>query len=163
VIELETARLRLVAYTAAMARAEVGELERLIDAAVPGEWLEGDIHAVLPLYAARAAADPAELGFGPWLVVERASRTVVGDAGFLGKPGADGTIELGYRIISAYTRRGYGFEAARALVDWALSQPGVDRIVAGCAPDNAPSIRILEKLGMRRVGSKRGELRWELR
>ena len=49
------------------------------------------------------------------------------------------------------------------MVEWALAQRGVERIVAGCDPDNAASIRVLEKLGFERAGTDaEGQLRWVL-
>ena len=51
-------------------------------------------------------------------------------------------------------QQGYASEAVRALIHWALAQPGVSRIVAACSADNAPSVRILEKLGMRRLDGR---------
>ena len=50
--------------------------------------------------------------------------------------------------------------AAAALIDWALSQPEVRVLVAGCRPDNVPSIRTLERAGFHRSGEADGEIRW---
>jgi RimJ/RimL family protein N-acetyltransferase len=48
------------------------------------------------------------------------------------------------------------------VVEWGLDQPGVERIVAKCDPDNFPSMRVLEKIGMKRVGQSDGQLLWEV-
>jgi RimJ/RimL family protein N-acetyltransferase len=48
-------------------------------------------------------------------------------------------------------------EAARAVVDWALGQPGIYRVWAVCDVENAASTRVLEKVGMQREGVLR---RW---
>ncbi len=40
-------------------------------------------------------------------------------------------------------------EALRALVDWALAQPGIWRAVATCDVENRASARVMEKAGMR--------------
>jgi ribosomal-protein-alanine N-acetyltransferase len=45
---------------------------------------------------------------------------------------------------------GYASEAARALVDYAFHHLGVHRIFGDCDPHNLGSIRVMEKLGMRR-------------
>jgi len=50
--------------------------------------------------------------------------------------------------------------AARALIDWAPSQPKVRVLVTGCKPDNVPSIRTLERVGFHRSGEADGEIRW---
>jgi len=93
-------------------------------------------------------------------MIERESNTVVGDIGFLGVPGADGSVEIGYSVIPDRRGRGYATEAARTLVDWALRQPDVTTVVAGCDNDNVPSIRTLERLGFVRTGEADGQVRW---
>jgi RimJ/RimL family protein N-acetyltransferase len=91
-------------------------------------------------------------GWGAWLLFHR--EEVVGDAGFKGPP-QDGEVELGYSIIPGQRRRGYATEAAQALVDWALAQPGVERVVAETEPENEASQRVLERAGMRRLDERR--------
>jgi RimJ/RimL family protein N-acetyltransferase len=72
------------------------------------------------------------------------------------------TIELGYGVHPDYRNRGYATEASRALIDWGLAQPSVERVVAKCDPDNSPSVRVLEKAGMKRHGKDlTGMLLWE--
>ena len=93
-------------------------------------------------------------------MIERESGSVVGDIGFVGPPDESGSVEVGYSVIPDRRRRGYATEAARAIVEWALSQPGVEMIVAGCDSDNAPSIRTLERLGFRRTDEANGQIRW---
>ncbi len=51
---------------------------------------------------------------------------------------------------------GIATEATLALMDWAATQ-GVLRVVASIAPDNAPSLRIAEKLGFARAGESEDE------
>lgn len=58
--------------------------------------------------------------------------------------------ELGWTIDPAHAGRGYASEAARALLGVAFDVVGVRRVVAHAFADNAPSVRIMEKLGMRR-------------
>lgn len=84
---------------------------------------------------------------------------MVGDAGFKGPP-EGGVVEIGYSVTPNRRRSGYAGEAARALVDWALAQDGVDAVVAGCAPDNVASVRTLERLGFIRTGLEGDEVRW---
>jgi len=97
-----------------------------------------------------------------WVVIERESKTVIGDIGFIGPPGEDNTVEIGYSVIPDRRGRGYATEAARAFVDWALRQPRIDSVVAGCDNKNVPSIRILEGIGFVRSSESDGQLRWRL-
>jgi ribosomal-protein-alanine N-acetyltransferase len=132
---------------------------RLLGAALPPDWPQADLLDVLPL---QAAAARGEERFGLWVIIERSSKTVVGDIGFMGPPDQDGSVEMGYSVIPDQRRRGYATEAARALVDWARRQPGVGSVVAICDNENVPSIRLLERIGFARSSEKDGQLRWRL-
>jgi RimJ/RimL family protein N-acetyltransferase len=85
----------------------------------------------------------------------------------MGQPGMPPRTEagLGYVFDPAYGGHGYATEAVTAMVAHAFDRLGVRRITAGCFADNLASVRILEKLGMRReqhgVGdSWHAELGW---
>lgn len=66
-----------------------------------------------------------------------------------------GNADLGYSYNSAYWRRGYGFEAAEAVVRVAFETLGLHRVWATCDVRNRGSFGIMEKLGMRREGTLR--------
>jgi RimJ/RimL family protein N-acetyltransferase len=70
----------------------------------------------------------------------------------MGQPGMPERTEahIGYIFDPAYAGRGYATEAVTAMVAHAFDELGVRRITAGCFADNVASVRILEKLGMRR-------------
>ncbi|HTV22177.1 MAG TPA: GNAT family protein [Polyangiaceae bacterium] len=57
---------------------------------------------------------------------------------------------LWYVLNPAYWGRGIIPEAARALLGFGFGELGLHRIIIDCDPDNQPSIRVAEKLGMRR-------------
>ena len=130
---------------------------RALGSRLCAEWPDPHLHGVLRRHA---GASPDTECFGVWVMIERCSASVVGDIGFRGLPDDAGTIEVGYSVIPSRRRRGYATEAASALVRWAASQPSVDVIVAGCDPNNVPSISILERVGFRRTGEANGEIRW---
>lgn len=58
--------------------------------------------------------------------------------------------EIGYILDPAYAGQGFATEIARALLRIAFEVAGVRRVTAGCYADNAGSVRVLEKIGMRR-------------
>ena len=85
----------------------------------------------------------------------------------MGQPGMPPRTEahLGYIFDPAYGGRGYATEAVIAVLAHAFGRLGVRRITAGCFADHLASVRILEKVGMRReqhgVGdSWHAELGW---
>ena len=61
-------------------------------------------------------------------------------------------IEIGYVMHEKYWGKGYATEAARACLAAALGPLGLKRVVALAYPENAQSIRIMQKLGMRDTG-----------
>lgn len=62
------------------------------------------------------------------------------------------TWELGYIFNPLYHLQGYATEAAIALVQYGFDNLSVHRVVAYCNPENIASVRVLEKIGMRREG-----------
>ncbi len=131
----------------------------LIGARLSDAWPGPDLLDILPM---QASAAPENARFGIWVMIERATNTVVGDIGFFGPPGADQTVEVGYSVVPNRRRRGYATEAALALTRWALDQARVIAVVAGCDPANDPSIRTLERAGFSRTGQVGDQLRWRL-
>lgn len=61
-------------------------------------------------------------------------------------------LELGYRLRRAAWGQGLASEGGRALVAYAFDTLGGDRVDACAHPDNAASIRVMAKCGMRFVG-----------
>jgi RimJ/RimL family protein N-acetyltransferase len=57
-------------------------------------------------------------------------------------------VELGFRIGRDHRGRGYAFEAARAVLADGFARLDLASIVAYAEPGNAPSLKLLEKLGM---------------
>jgi len=62
--------------------------------------------------------------------------------------------ELGFWLAEAWHGRGYMTEAVRAACAAAFKLLEVDVIEAGAQRTNTPSIRVLEKLGMHRIGDR---------
>jgi RimJ/RimL family protein N-acetyltransferase len=65
--------------------------------------------------------------------------------------GASSALELdvGHALGVAHRGRGYATEALRALIAHAFGELGVRRLVAGTGRDNAGSIALLRRVGMR--------------
>ena len=56
--------------------------------------------------------------------------------------------ELGWVLNKKYWGHGYVTEAAKAMLQYAKDCCGVRRMIACCDSENAPSRRVMEKLGM---------------
>jgi ribosomal-protein-alanine N-acetyltransferase len=89
-------------------------------------------------------------------------RVLIGTAGYKGPP-ADGTVEVGYGIVTDHRRRGYASEAVRGLVARAFRVPGLRRVIAETLPELTASIGVLRKCGFELIGegSEPGVIRFE--
>lgn len=74
--------------------------------------------------------------------------TPIGVCGLLKRAHLDAP-DLGFAFLPAYSGQGYAQEAARAVLDWGRAL-GHHRVLAITLPDNASSIRLLERVGLRR-------------
>lgn len=88
----------------------------------------------------------ALLGYGMFAVELRQTGEFVGRVGFLDPPGWPG-FELGWGLARGHWGHGYALEAATACRDYAFGELGRSRILSLIRPENAPSIRLAEKLG----------------
>jgi RimJ/RimL family protein N-acetyltransferase len=88
-------------------------------------------------------------GYGLW-VVSADGGGFVGDCGLTPQV-VDGVTELevGYHVLPSLQGRGYATEAAAASRDFAHTVLGASRLIAIIHPDNRPSQRVAEKIGLR--------------
>ena len=80
---------------------------------------------------------------------------LVGCGGYFGPPLDDGTVEIGYSVVPEWRRHGFATELVHALTNRAFDVPGVRRILAEAAIENAASIGVLTRCGFRRMGTGR--------
>ena len=155
---LTTERLELIPATAERVRAEIRCADRLFDllqCEPVADWPPAETRDALAFFLQQLDAAASEaIGWLSWYWIFRdgARRILIGGGGFKGTPGDDGVVEIGYSVRPCYRGRAFASEAVAALADWALRRPGVTRVVAETSPDNVGSVRVLEKVGFRRMG-----------
>ncbi|WP_426454220.1 GNAT family N-acetyltransferase [Paenibacillus sp. S-38] len=149
-MKLYTNRLMLVTLDLdliqAAARQDTGAIEAL-GYTTNGEWPGPDFLEAIPYFRERLISNNGTRGFDSWIMVEQDTGDIVGGIGFLGDPDEDGRIEIGFATNDSRRRKGYCFEAAQALLAWALQHEDVQLIRARCGHDNAASRNVLLKLG----------------
>ena len=64
-------------------------------------------------------------------------------------PGAP-RVEIGWQLAQDFWGQGYAPEGARAMLDFAWNEAGLDEVVAITSWHNKPSRRVMEKIGMTR-------------
>ncbi len=160
-IQIRTHRLKIVPATVALARSELGdrsEFARLLDSSVPENWPPESAADALPLFLGWLEAAPDQVGWFGWYALaleDTGSRILVAGGGFLGPPQA-GAVQLGYSVLPQYQRQGFATELVTALIQWAVDQPGVERILAETEWANPNSVRVLQKVGFVEIGPPAG-------
>jgi ribosomal-protein-alanine N-acetyltransferase len=104
----------------------------------------------------------AERRLGRFLVLRRDTNHRIGFCGL--KATADPRVaDLGFRFLRRCWGYGYATEAAAASVSYGFEDRGLGRITAEVEAGNQRSIRVLEKLGFRCVGTNAaGDTLWDL-
>lgn len=100
----------------------------------------------------RAVGHWAVRGYGYWVVRERATGRVVGDAGLADlqreiEPSYLGDPEAGWLLAPWAQGRGYATEAVQAVLAWADTGLAAPRVVCIIDPNNAPSLRVADRCG----------------
>ena len=105
------------------------------------------------LFVRRLRADPGARGFWAWAATLE-DGTQIGSGGFGGRPNEKRRLTVGYGVREEYRNRGLATELLTLLAEWGLAQAEVDVVRATIRPDNAPSIRVAEKVGFILTGER---------
>jgi ribosomal-protein-alanine N-acetyltransferase len=90
-------------------------------------------------------------GFG-WAFHLKDSSEPIGYGGFFNVSGEDRKAEIGYGLLPGYWGLGYASEAAAEIVRFGFHDLGLHRIYGLVDPENAASVRLIEKLGFSKEG-----------
>ena len=157
---IETERLKLRGHT----------LEDVPN--VTGLWSNGEVTRYIgrPLTAEecwarllRYVGHWSLLGFGYWVVEERATGEFVGEVGFsdskreLEPP--LGAVEVGWVLKPAKHGLGYATEAVQAALHWGRGHFGSSPVACIIHPEHQASIRVAQKCGFtrRQLGTYKGD------
>lgn len=83
-------------------------------------------------------------------IADKATSEYLGYCGFITEDG--GGPEFLYGLCRDSWGKGYGYEAARAVLSYCFAHYGHDRYIATVEPENAASIGLLKKLGFTVMG-----------
>jgi RimJ/RimL family protein N-acetyltransferase len=119
------------------------EVMRYITGGVP--WT----HKRIQLFVTRQVELFSGRGFCRWKLLTKPAGEMIGFCG-VGFWGDAKDLEIGWWLGRRYWGRGLATEAARAALQDVFDRAGLDRIVSIARPANTASIRIMEKLGLKR-------------
>lgn len=85
--------------------------------------------------------------FGTFTILLRGSNEVIGYCG-IEHVRQTKFIDIRYGILKRYWGQGFAYEAALAVLRYGFNDLGFNTLYGAAVPQNIPSIRLLEKLGM---------------
>jgi RimJ/RimL family protein N-acetyltransferase len=99
-------------------------------------------------------ADYERYGWTMWPLALKETGAFIGYCGFLRRQYGEykGEIEIGYALAKEAWGRGLAAEAGVKILEYGFDVLGFDRVIASARPENAPSIRVMEKMGMHSIG-----------
>jgi RimJ/RimL family protein N-acetyltransferase len=89
-------------------------------------------------------------GYGQWALERKEDGASLGRAGLWNPPGWPG-LEVGWKLAREAWGQGYATEAGEAAIEWAWATLDADRLISLIQPGNERSVRVAERLGMRRT------------
>jgi RimJ/RimL family protein N-acetyltransferase len=150
-MRVETERLLLRPYTPD----DFDELFAIQSSADVARWLEWEPRSESEVRASltRKIDETSLAGDGDCLsfaVELKATGAMIGDALLILVSAEHRAGEIGYVFHPDHHGHGYATEAAEPLLRLAFEQFGLHRVIGRLEPRNAASVRLLERLGMRR-------------
>ena len=94
-----------------------------------------------------------------YAIVLKSENKVIGNIYFAQKqPYNFNTYELGYILNPKYSNMGYATEAVKIIMRFGFLEISIHRIIANCDQKNERSIKLLERVGMRRETASRKDV-----
>lgn len=155
-IMIRTKRLILRPATLRLAKAELvsrTQFQKLLGVKVHAEWPPEDLKEHRPTYLRFLRLHPDWVGWNTWYAIlhDTMGKTLCGALSFTRPPSCKGVVELGYSVLPSFRCQGIGTEMVEALTGWAEAHPLARLIEAEVFAENIASIRVLEKVGYKRI------------
>ena len=91
-------------------------------------------------------------GYGPYLVSLKETGMPIGSAGLFKRDDLEHP-DVGFAFLPEFWHKGFAFEAADAVMQFALNNLNIKKIAGITLPNNLSSINLLKKLGLSEVGN----------
>ena len=163
----QTPRLQILAASRALLTAELHKPQYfpvLLGAVLPADWSTAQMArpALEQSLEALTAGGRDAAGWHGWYALRKADdiapRTLVGAAGFRGRPDTTGTAEITFAIAADWRGQGLGTELVAGLVQQAAATGMVSSLVAHAAADNLAAQQALRRNGFGQAASAAGGL-----
>jgi len=92
------------------------------------------------------------LGYSNYTMIRKSDNVKIGTCGLYDRDGLEG-IDIGFALLPEYENKGYAFESTDKLKDAAFDEFKLSEINAITTKDNISSKKLLEKLGLKQIGT----------
>ena len=92
------------------------------------------------------------LGYSNYTLTTKQDHQKIGTCGLYDRDGLEG-IDIGFALLPQYEKKGFAFEASSKLKEVAFNEFGIKNLNAITTKDNMSSQKLLEKLGMKLIGT----------
>ncbi len=91
-------------------------------------------------------------GFGPFLVLLKETGEPIGSSGLYKRENLEHP-DVGFAFLPEFANKGYAYESAQAVMEYASEKLKLQTIVGITLPENSSSIKLLKKLGLSEIGT----------
>ena len=88
-----------------------------------------------------------ERGFGFYMVELKENNECLGVCGLIKRDALE-DVDIGFAFMPEYEGKGYGYESASAVLQYAKNNLKMSRIIAITVPENERSIVLIKKIGL---------------
>ena len=115
------------------------------------DWLNYTMDKALEFATRQGNNEPGIPGDWFQIAVElKSNGKLIGDCAIHTLQNDPRQVEIGYTISPEYQNMGYAMEAVKALLDYLFKDLNMHRVIAVADVRNSSSVKLMEKLGMRR-------------
>jgi len=150
-VVLESDRLRLRRLTTADGEFMLGLLNEPSFIANIGDRGVRTLEGARKYLVDGPIASYAKHGYGLYMVELKATGEPIGICGLVKRDYLEDA-DIGFAFLPRFWSQGYAFESAAAVKTFALETLGLGRVLAITSQDNAGSIKVLEKIGLKFEG-----------
>ena len=149
--QLLTRRLRLRRFVDADLAAFLA-YRNLPEVSVYQDWTTYSTEEAQAFIAEMQHTDPHTTGWFNFAIELQVTGELIGDLGFLIREDDSRQGKIGYTLNPQFQGQGYATEAAERVLAYAFDDLRLHRITAAADVRNSASVRVMERLGMRREG-----------
>ncbi len=87
------------------------------------------------------------LGYSNFIIIRKEDKAKLGVVGLYDREGLEG-LDIGFGLLPENEGKGYAYEAANCLMNWAKKEMNIKKIKGITVEENLASRKLLEKLGL---------------